>query len=300
MILSACNKEEVEQRGEPMEPEELSTNFLNGDYEKVYGQTSKEFQKEVSLEQFRELGEDFNQDVSTYELQSELPYGEEATQYVWTDDSGSKGMIAVFDENNIIQGLQIMPLTKYPDTDDTYTETIFDFPFDDQWFVFWGGANSLVNYHYEYENQRYAYDFVVMDDNSSFEGDPSLNESYYAYGKDYLAPADGTVVGVENDVKDNEPVGTMNEDQPMGNYVILDHGNEEYSYLAHFKFQSIEVKEGDKVKKGDLLGLVGNSGNSSEPHIHFHVANSMDPIASKSIRITFDQKDEVIQGDTVK
>src|SRR5699024_9153078 len=139
-------------------------------------------------------------------------------------------------------------------------------------FVFWGGANSLMNYHYEYENQRYAYDFVMMDDNSTYEGDATLNESYHAFGQDYIAPADGIVVKVENGIKDNEPVGEMNEENPLGNYVILDHGNDEYSYLAHFKYESIEINEGDEVKQGDVLGQVGNSGNSSEPHIHFHVA----------------------------
>ncbi|UJL48275.1 M23 family metallopeptidase [Virgibacillus sp. NKC19-16] len=283
-----------------MEPKELTDVLLNGGYERVHSQMSKSFQDEVSLEQLRELGKEFNTGVTTYTLQSEFPYGNGGQQYVWIDDSGSKGIIAVFDQDEIIQGLQMMPLAIYPETDEIYTETVFDLPFQDEWFVFWGGTNSLVNYHYDYENQRYAYDFVVMNEDSSYEGDPTLNESYYAFGKEYLAPADGTVVHVENSVEDNEPVGTMNEEQPFGNYVILDHGNEEYSFLVHFKHQSIEVEEGDEIKQGDLLGLVGNSGNSSEPHIHFHVADSPDPADSKSIRINFDRDEEFIQGDFVE
>ncbi|MGG0671118.1 M23 family metallopeptidase [Lederbergia citrisecunda] len=309
VFLTACNtvgeegeenkEENTDQGGKLLEPKELADVFLNGDYEKVYSQTSKTFQGEVPFKQFQELGKEFNKDVAKYILQSELPYGNGAKQYVWIDDSGSKGMMAIFDEDDIIHGLQVMPLTLYPETDNIYTETIFDFPFQDKWFVFWGGTNSLVNYHYAYENQRYAYDFVIMTEYSSYEGDPTLNESYYAFGKEYLVPADGTVVQVENSVKDNEPVGRMNQKQPLGNYVILDHGNKEFSYLAHFKYQSIVVKEGDKVKKGDLLGLVGNSGNSSEPHIHFHVADSPDPMTSKSIKINFDREDKFIQGDFV-
>ncbi|WP_416151784.1 M23 family metallopeptidase [Salipaludibacillus sp. HK11] len=133
-----------------------------------------------------------------------------------------------------------------------------------------------------------------------YEGYPALNESYNAFGKEYLAPADGTVVRVENDVQDNEPVGEMNEEEPYSNYVILDHGNEEISQLAHFKYQSIEMKEGDEVKEGDLLGLVGNSGNSSEPHIHFHVPDFSDLSESKSIRINFNRDEEFIQGDFVE
>ena len=303
VFLTACSMGEdieIDQKGKVMKPEEFSSIFLNGDYEKVYSQMSKEFQKEVSLKQLQELGNDFNQDVSTYILQSELPYNKGSKQYTWTDDSGSKGMVAVFDENDIIQGLQIKPLTMYPETDNVYTETVMHFPFQDTWYVFWGGTNSLVNYHYEYENQRYAYDFVIMNEETTYEGDPSLNESYYAFGKEYLAPGDGIVVEVVNNVKDNKPVGKMNEEQPLGNYVILDHGNKEFSYLAHFKYQSIIVNEGDRVHQGDVIGLVGNSGNSSEPHIHFHVSDSPNPTTSKSINIKFDRVTPLIQGDFVE
>lgn len=208
-------------------------------------------------------------------------------------------MMAVFDKNDIILGLQMMPLSNYPETDDLFTATVFDVPVQGEWFVFWGGTNSLVNYHYDYDNQRYAYDFIIMNGDCSYEGHPTVNRSYFAFDKEYLAPADGTVVAVKNDVTDNESVGTMNEAHPLGNYVIIDHGNKEFSYLVHFKHQSIVVDEGDRVSRGDLLGRVGNSGNSSEPHVHFHVADSPDPRNSKSIRINFGQKSELIQGDTV-
>lgn len=283
-----------------MKPKDLSDVLLSGNFEKVYKHMSEYFQNEVSFKQFQELGEEFNKDITKFILQSELPYDNGAKQYVWTDESGTKGMIAVFDEDYVIQALQLIPLAVYHETDENFTKTKFHLPFRDEWFVFWGGTNKLVNYHYEYENQRYAYDFVIINENRSYESDPTLNESYFAFGKEYLAPAEGVVVSMENNVEDNEPVGTFNEQQPLGNYVILDHGNEEFSYLVHFKHQSIVVKKGDKVKQGDLLGLVGNSGNSSEPHIHFHVADSPDPMNSKSIRINFNGKRDLIQGNFVK
>lgn len=299
-IFAGCGKKkETDTPNEKVAPADFAEAFLQGKYAAIYAQMSDAFKKEVSVKQLRKLGEEFNQDVTAYELQSELPYGEDATQYVWVDESETKGMVAVFDEENIIQGIQIMPIPSYPETDEVYTETIFDYPFEGEWFVFWGGTNPLVNYHYEYENQRYAYDFIIFDGKASFTGDPTINESYPAFGKSYLAPADGTIVAIENDIADNDPVGEMNADQPLGNYVIIDHGNNEFSYLAHFQKGSIEVEEGDQVKQGDLLGLVGNSGNSSEPHIHFHVADSADPTTSKSIRIQF-EADDAKQGDTIK
>lgn len=310
VFITACNPGEeggeerkeknIEQGVKLLKPKELPDAFLNGDYEKVYSQTSKTFQDQVSLKQFRKSGEKFNKGVTTYILQSENPYGNGAKQYSWIDESGSKGMMAIVGEDDNFHILQMKPLDAYPETDNIYTETVFDFPFQDKWFVLWGGTNSLLNYHYEFENQRYAYDFLIRNDYSTYEGDPTLNESYFAFGKEYLAPADGIVVKVENGVEDSNPVGKMNREQPFGNYVILDHGNEEFSYLVHFKYQSVVVEEGDKVKKGDLLGLVGNSGNSSEPHIHFHVADSPDPTNSKSINIRFDREDKFIQGDFVE
>lgn len=282
-----------------MKPKELPSIFLSGDYARVYRQMSKAFRDEIALLQLKELGEEFNKDITSFILQSKLPYGNGTKQYIWIDASNSKGMAAVFDNDAIIQGLQVMPLSNHYETDEIYTETVFDLPFRGEWFVFWGGTNSLVNYHYDYENQRYAYDFVMMNDDSSYDGNPALNNSYYAFGKEYLAPAEGTVVAMKNDVKDNELIGIMNKEQPLGNYVIIDHGNEEYSYLVHFKYQSIKVNEGDEINQGDLIGLVGNSGNSSEPHIHFHVADSLDPMKSKSIRINFGRKKEFIQGDFI-
>ncbi|TQS71157.1 M23 family metallopeptidase [Ornithinibacillus gellani] len=282
-----------------MNSTELPDLLLSADYKKVHSQMSEAFRNEVSLRQLRKLGKKFHRDVEAYIFQNKLPLAEGVMQYSWMDERQTKGLKAVFDVHATILGLQMFPLSKHPETDQIYTKTVFDLPFKDEWFVFWGGTNNLVNYHYDYENQRYAYDFIIMQGDSSYDGNPALNESYYAFGKAYLAPADGTVVAVENDVKDNEPVGKMNEDDLKGNYVIIDHGNSEYSYLVHFKHQSIQVKPGDQVKRGDLLGQVGNSGHSSEAHIHFHVADSPDPMTSKSIRIKFGEKAEMKQGDVV-
>lgn len=280
--------------------EELADIFLSGDYERIYKQTSKEFQKQVSLKQLQEIGKDFNEDVTAYTMQTKLKLEPDVEQYTWKSSDDKKGMVAIFDKRNTIIGFRVLPLKTYPKTDALLTKTTFKLPFENEWFVFWGGTNSLVNYHYEYESQRYAYDFVIMKDNQTYNGDPTKNESYYAFGENMLMPADGKVIEVENGIKDNEPVGKMNDKQPAGNYVVIDHGNDEYSLLAHFKYDSIIVKPGDQVKEGEVLGLIGNSGNSSEAHIHFQVMNGPDWDASKSIRIRFNLDEEFIQGDFIK
>ena len=66
----------------------------------------------------------------------------------------------------------------------------------------------------------------------------------------------------------------MNPAQPAGNHVVIDHGNGEYSLLAHFRRGTVTVHAGDRVKAGELLGHCGNSGNSSEPHLHIHLQNA--------------------------
>jgi len=299
-IIAGCSNNKINNEDfETIEAEAFGDVFLQGDFERIYTQMSDDFKGEISEEELADLGEDFNEDVEAYALVSTFPMTEAMSQYIWTDDAETKGMIVIMnDDTDVIHGLRILPLITYPETDDTYTETIFDLPFEEEWFVFWGGTNNLVNYHYEYENQRYAYDFIQMKEDQSFDGNAKNNEDYFAYGQNYLAPADGTVVKVENDIADNKPVGEMNPEDPLGNHVIIDHGNDEFSYLAHFKEGSIEVAEGDQVKSGDVLGQVGNSGNSSEPHIHFHVADSADMETSNSIRIQLHIGD-LTQGDII-
>ena len=85
--------------------------------------------------------------------------------------------------------------------------------------MFWGGANEFKNYHYIYENQRYAYDLVRVKNGETFEGTNLINENYYAFSTDIVAPLHGKVVKVVDRLKDNVP-GEMNEQHPAGNYVI--------------------------------------------------------------------------------
>jgi len=147
-------------------------------------------------------------------------------------------------------------------------------PFKGTWLVFWGGDTKAQNYHYDVPNQRFAFDFIGVDETGkSRAGDGSKNEDFYAFGREILAPADGVVTDVIDGVRDNLP-GSMNPYSGLGNAVIIRHRENEVSVLAHFKMGSIRVKVGESVKKGQVLGLCGNSGNSSEPHLHYHLQNT--------------------------
>lgn len=278
-------------------PENFGHFFLNGNPEILYKQCIKDFKELVTIAQFKELVHSFNQNVESYQLIKTTFIGS-FIQYLWLDNHSEKIICVVFDPTNAIHRILLKPYITFPESDNSYSKNTYIMPIKNEWFVFWGGTNEFINYHYVYESQRYAYDLVVMKDNQTYKDDTMRNENYYAFNQEVVAPADGKVLKVTNNIIDNTP-GEMNESQPAGNYVILEHPDKEYSFLAHFKQQSIVVNEGDAVKQGQIIGLCGNSGNSSEPHIHFHVMDSPEYITCKSIRIRFNDGVEPIQGNTV-
>lgn len=142
--------------------------------------------------------------------------------------------------------------------------------------------------------QRFAIDYVrVGDDNKTFTGDQLKNESYYAEGVDALAVANGTVVAVKDSIPENVP-GITSRAVPItletvgGNHVIIDIGGGRYAFYAHLKPGSLRVKTGDRVKRGQVVGLVGNSGNSTEPHLHFHISDGNSPLGSEGVPYRYD------------
>jgi len=168
-------------------------------------------------------------------------------------------------------------------------QTVLSLPFRGQWLVFWGGDTREENHHHDVPNQKFAFDLLgVGADGKTHRGDGKKNDDYFAFGRDVLAPADGTVLEVIEGVHDNMP-GSMNSFSAVGNCVIIQHREDEISVLAHFKQGTIIVKQGDKVKRGQLLGQCGNSGNSSEPHIHYHLQHSPVLQDGLGIKCVFDK-----------
>ena len=142
-------------------------------------------------------------------------------------------------------------------------------------------------------SQRYAIDYEQADDqNRIFTGDPRDPKNYAIFGKEVLAVGDGTVVGTRNDLPEQVP-GTFPAgiaiDEADGNYVVLDIGNGFYVNYAHMQPGSVRPKVGDRVAKGAVLGLVGNTGNSVAPHLHLHVMNGPSPLASQGLPALYDR-----------
>lgn len=187
----------------------------------------------------------------------------------------------VFNDDGVVEGFSIRPdrSSEAPSDYLTYeTKTPLRLPFEGEWFVFWGGRTVEENYHAAYPGQRFAYDFLVMRDGQSFSGEGETLEDYYCYGEAILAPGDGVLVRVVSDLPD-QPIGSSDPENAAGNHVVIDHGNGEFSLLAHLQQNSLTVSEGATVSAGDTLGRCGNSGNSSEPHLHYHLQSTPDVYA---------------------
>ena len=138
-------------------------------------------------------------------------------------------------------------------------------------------------------SQRFAIDWVRLgNDGTTFHDDKLDNKNYYAYGVDALAVADGIVTEVKDGIPQNIP-GENSRAVPIdletvgGNHVIIDIGNGFFAFYAHLQPGSLRVKLGDKVRSGQVVGLVGNSGNSTEPHLHFHISNASSPLGSEGL-----------------
>lgn len=194
------------------------------------------------------------------------------------------------DAERKISGLQFTPYDgPAANTPVSRNQTKLSLPFSGEWFVFWGGDTKEQNYHVSNKAQRHAFDIVIMDTaGRSYRTDGKTNEDYYAYGQPLTAPCDAEVVSVKEGVKDNIP-GQLNPAQVTGNCIVLKTGNNEYLLFAHFQLGSIKVKKGDKVKQGQTLGLCGNSGNSSEPHLHFHIQNQENMAGANGIKCYFEK-----------
>ena len=162
-------------------------------------------------------------------------------------------------------------------------------PFFGERYVFWGGDTQSLNLHHGTPNQKFAFDFVVIDiQGCRFKSSGNTNTDYFVYGKEILSPGDGKVIVVIDGVPENKP-GSMNSYSGLGNAVFIEHVSDEVSIIAHLQPNKIKVKPGETVKAGQIVGYCGNSGNSSEPHLHYHLQDNSIIQNGKGIKIFFDQ-----------
>ena len=140
-------------------------------------------------------------------------------------------------------------------------------PLAEEWLVGQGGHAELVNYHHVTSTQRDALDILQVRDGRTHQPGSTELTSYDIYGKPVLAPAAGTVTFVL-DGRPDVPIGSTDSQYPSGNNIVIDIGGGRYLLIGHLSPGSIQVKVGDQVKLGQPIAKVGNSGNTTQPHLH--------------------------------
>jgi len=163
--------------------------------------------------------------------------------------------------------------------------------------------------------ERFAIDWVKLDDGGRiFTGDGSKLQSYAYYGSEVHAAAAGTVVNLYDAADEqvpNQAAKGITTENIGGNMVVVDIGHGVFAFYAHLQRGSLKVKLGDKVKTGQTLGLLGNTGNSSAPHLHFHLMDGPSPLDANGLPFVFSRfsspgtlapgdEDQVEQGGVAK
>jgi len=153
--------------------------------------------------------------------------------------------------------------------------------------LFYGGKPKI--------GQRYAIDWVRLGaDGRTFHGDEHNNKSYYGYDADIHAVADGTIAEAKDGIPENIPNAEklavpISSETLAGNHIIEDLGGGRFAAYAHLRPGTIKVKVGDKVRAGQVIARLGNTGNSSEPHLHFQICDAPSFLDSEGLPFAIEQ-----------
>ena len=152
-------------------------------------------------------------------------------------------------------------------------------PFEGKWLVVQGGPSPLQNHHLWAYNQQFAIDLVRLEDGYVFDpsGSTEGNAAVYGWGQPLLSPADGRVALARDDMEDADGPGSVGEiGDAVGNVIVIELDGGLFVLLAHLQHGSVRVQQGDPVRVGDALARVGNSGNTTLPHLHLQVQTHVD------------------------
>ncbi len=253
---------------------EFEKHYNAEEYQKIFELFSKEMKATLPLNKTTAFLKGLQTQAGKISKREFIRYKNQSyASYKTTFERAVFSLNLSVDQEGKINGLLVNPFkeSNLPKLKRNQTQLIL--PFKEEWTVIWGGDTKDLNYHVESEAQKNAFDLVITNaEGKTYKTDGKTNEDYYAFGKELIAPCQAEVVLVVDGVKDNIP-GEMNPIYVPGNTIVLKTENNEFLFFAHFKQHSIVVKQGQIVKQGELLGLCGNSGNSSEAHLHFHIQN---------------------------
>jgi murein DD-endopeptidase MepM/ murein hydrolase activator NlpD len=263
--------------------------FNTKDYDALYEMTSSYMQEQINYEMLESVMIRYYEaygNLNSYEF---VEQKDDSALFIGIFDNGKQRIGMALNEEDLLAGFRFLPTA---DSDKKASmernKTPISLPFKGDWFVFWGGDTKAQNYHVISTAQKNAFDIVMLGSaGKTYKDRGKYNEDYYAFGQPLYAAADAVAFKVITGYEDNIP-GQRDNVNILGNAIILKTANEEYLVYAHFKKGSIAIKQGDSVKRGQFLGNCGNSGNSSEAHIHFHIQDGPNMLTATGIKCYFD------------
>ncbi|MDC8004941.1 peptidoglycan DD-metalloendopeptidase family protein [Aureisphaera galaxeae] len=263
--------------------------YNQGDSQAIYDMMNSRMQEQLGLKNVKAIVTTFRDNlgsITEYKFISREGFTE---TYEATFEHGRQNIALTLQPDGIMSGLRFLPAAEENSVAKMdRNQTPLSLPFKGEWYTFWGGDTKAQNYHVVSKTQKHAFDFLILDKNGkSYERSGTRNEDYYAFGKPIYAVCDALLYKVTTGVEDNRP-GIMNPTQMLGNSVILKTENEEYIVYAHFEKETVKVKEGDFVKRGQYLGNCGNSGNSTEAHLHIHIQDGPNVLGDIGVKCYFD------------
>ena len=232
---------------------------------------------------------------NTLEQNQETGFRIEHFTYMNKEPADQLKLTVFYKENNEEKKEEvIIPLKQYT------CKNHYIFPLKGAWIP----ANTFDNpyEHRRMHSQEFGMDLIQVDRNMKFiPNSGKKNEMFSFYGEEVIAIADGVIVDSFDQVPENPAAGELLPQEDLGkivmesgylpvaagNYVVIEHLGEEHSFYAHMIPNSLKVKNGEKVKQGQLLGLLGNSGNSTAPHLHFHLMQGSDPLTARGLPCKF-------------
>ncbi|MEM7368174.1 MAG: M23 family metallopeptidase [Bacteroidota bacterium] len=207
--------------------------------------------------------------VGIFELGLSLSISERLMRFGWKKVLGFL-MLAILGAIFFPLSLSVPEFMTNPTLEEGYG---LELPIDGTWAAGHAGESTKVNYHSAYVSQKYAIDMVKVDENACFfEGTGTEIEEVFTFKANIFSPVGGTIVRLVDNLP-NKPISLAPNDTltPAGNHVVIEFEPERYVFLAHLHPGSLAVSLGDTVEAGDLIGLAGNSGNTSWPHLHIHI-----------------------------
>jgi len=262
------------------------------DYEAIVSRLAPAARALVTIEALRRFYDGLHDSAGTLtSLGKAAFFGDGIAVYPANFERKTKELLIALDDSGMVRGLEINDKPARP-----RNRTPLTLPFTGDWLVIWGGDTPEQNYHQSIALSRFAFDFMKVDEHGKkFKGDGARADDYFSFGQEIIAPADGIVTDVITGVADNKP-GVVNNFADIGNMVMIRHATGEVSVFAHLKLGSTRVSVGQRVTRGQVLGLCGNSGNSDEPHLHYQLQDSNVPTRESTIKVFF--QNLVVQGDS--